>query len=226
MNCNCIPPPVDCACDCPCCFPADSLITMADGSQKRIDQVLVGDVVDGGFGYKNTVQMFHETPVGKWPIYIINGRHRTTGEHKHWTTIGWACIDVFTGKKPTKIFMTVDNTGRKEWRENKKFTRTQTHQLMVGMTLITTHGLEVIETIEEDKSFGPDSIVYTLCTDGSHSHVISNNIIVGAWSRDIDFDYDTWTPIKDEMQYEKNDQMDFTGDADSTASVECEIQPA
>jgi hypothetical protein len=199
---------------------------MADGSQKRIDQVKIGDVVDGGFGYKNTVQMFHETPLGKWPIYIINGRHRTTGEHKHYTTQGWACIDVQTGKTPTRLLMTVDNTGRKDWRVNTKFSRTQTHELTVGMTLITTQGLEVIESIEVDTSFGPQDIVYTLCTDGSHSHVISSNIIVGAWSRDIDFDYDTWTPIHEGILNEQNNQTIVVNVTNNTSASKREFQPA
>lgn len=205
-NCNCNPTynctqnthsyNCDCDCVCPTCFPGDALVTMADGSQKRIDQIQVGDIVDGGYGYKNRVQMYHEIPLGDWPMYIINSRHRTTGEHKHLTTDGWAVITLPTGTKKTKLLMTVDNNGKKEWHTNTKFERTATHQLKVGMTLITTDGYELIESIEVDAAFDKNEKVYTLCTDGSHTHIVSGNLIVGAWVRDIDFDYDTWTPIE------------------------------
>lgn len=184
----------DCACDCVCCFPGDALVKMADGTEKRIDEIEVGDVVDGGYGYKNTVEMFHEIKIGKTPLYIINGRHRTTGEHKHWTTEGWAVVDLRTGTAPTMLLMTVDNSGNKELRRNTKLASTPTLQLKVGMKLLTTDGEEEIFSIEEDTSFSSDKFVYTLCTDGSHTHIVSGNIIVGAWVRDIDFDFDTWTP--------------------------------
>jgi hypothetical protein len=173
---------------------------MVDGSQKRIDEIRVGDFVDGGYGYKNKVQMYHKTKIGKWPLYIINGRHRTTGEHKHLTTEGWAVIDLVTGVKPTRILMTIDNNGNKEYHSNTKFKRTSTHQLKVGMILVTTDGTELIRSIEVDSSFKSDEYVYTLCTDGSHTHIVSGNLIVGAWVRDIDFDYDTWTPLNNEVE--------------------------
>ena len=188
-NCNC-----NCDCACACCFPADALVTMADGTQKRIDQIKIGDVVDGGYGYKNTVQMFHVIRIGNYPLYIINGRHRTTGEHKHWTTDGWAVIDLKIGTSPTSLLMNVDNEGTKELRRNTKLERTPTLELKVGMTLLTTDGEELIESIEIDESFGENNLVYTLVTDGSHTHIVSDNIIVGAWVRDVDFDFSTWTP--------------------------------
>lgn len=203
-NCNC-----NCACDCggACCFPGNALVTMADGTQKRIDQIKIGDVVDGGYGYKNTVQMFHVIRIGKYPLYIINGRHRTTGEHKHWTTDGWAVIDLNTGTSPTTLLMNVDNEGTKELRRNTKLEHTPTLQLKVGMTLLTTDGEELIESIEIDSSFGERELVYTLVTDGSHTHIVSDNIIVGAWVRDVDFDFSTWTPRE---RNENVSQIDFS----------------
>ena len=184
-----------CACDCgSSCFPADALVTMADGTKKRIDEIKIGDVVDGGYGYKNTVQMFHAIRIGNHPMYIINGRHRTTGEHKHWTTDGWAVIDLKSGTSPTALLVNVDNEGTKELHRNTKLQHTPTLELKVGMTLLTTNGEELIESIEVDSSFGRDNFVYTLVTDGSHTHIVSDNIIVGAWVRDVDFDFSTWTP--------------------------------
>jgi len=189
----------NCQCACstdsaPTCFPGDALVTLANGTKKRIDQILTGDVVDGGYGYKNTVQAYHVTAVGKSHIYIINGKHRTSVEHKHWTTDGWAAIDIYAATSLTALEVVVDNDGNKEKRSNTKLARTKTSQLKVGMTLVTESGLEQIEKIERDYSVTPDTLVYTLVTDGSHSH-ICNDYIVGAWARDIDFDYETWKPL-------------------------------
>lgn len=205
-NCNCActyncnlgqyPYNCNCACDCVCCFPGDTPVTMADGTQKRIDEIRVGDVVDGGNGFKNRVLMYHRTKPNGSAVYIVNGRHRTTKEHKHLTTVGWAAIDPQSSSKPTQLYMTVDNDGRKEWHSNRKCTRTTTHKLEVGMVLKTIDGEELVESIELDHSFDQDEFVYTLCTDGSHTHIASGNLIVGAWVRDYDFDYDTWTPIE------------------------------
>ena len=168
---------------------------MANGTKKRIDQIQIGDVVDGGNGYKNIVQAYHVTKVGQSQIYIINGKHRTSVEHKHWTTEGWAAIDLYAATSATALDVVIDNNGNTEKRRNTKFSRTKTHQLKAGMTLITPNGLELIESIERDYSVTPDMLAYTLVTDGSHTH-ICNGYIVGGWVRDIDFDYDTWTPLE------------------------------
>lgn len=188
----------NCACLCTTdssCFPGDAIITMADGTFKRIDQIKVGDIVDGGFGYRNRVEAYHTVNIGTGHVYIINGKHRTTIEHKHWTTEGWAAIDTTAAINRTALTVTVDNDGTKAKRSNTKLSRTKTNRLKVGMTLLTATGLELIESIERDRTITPDTIVYTLVTDGSHSH-ICNGYIVGGWARDFDFDYDTWTPLE------------------------------
>lgn len=209
-NCNC-----DCVCDCGgdcvciCCFPGDALVTVADGSKKRIDEIKIGDVVQGGYGYLNNVQMIHESTLGSAKMYVINGRHRTTSEHKHLTTEGWAVIELSTGTAQTRIRMTVDNNGKKEWHTNTKLQRTKTLELKVGMTLVTTTGNELITSIEIDESYNSDALVYTLCTDGSHTHIVSENLIVGAWLRDNDFDYNNWKPIKKETYNEVYNDVNF-----------------
>lgn len=212
-NCNLGQYPFNCNCDCACptCFPGDTLVTMADGTQKRIDQIMVGDIVEGGYGFKNRVLMYHKTKPNGTAVYIINGRHRTTKEHKHLTTVGWAAIDPQTSVKPTLLYMNVDNEGTKEWHANRKCTRTTTHKLEVGMYLLTLDGEELVESIAIDHTFDPNEFVYTLCTDGSHTHIASNNLIVGAWLRDYDFDYNTWTSIEEAIHDEKNSTSASTG---------------
>lgn len=189
-NCNCA-----CACptDCVCCFPADAVITMADGSFKTIDKIMIGDKIDGGYGIINNVIAYHKIKMGRQPLFTINGRHKTTKEHRHFTTEGWAALDLTAAAPEYTHKITIDNYGNKESRKNIKLKDSKVVQLKVGMTLITTQGEELIESIEVDWSADQNQYVYTLVCDGSHVSIV-NDIFASAWARDDDFDYLTWKP--------------------------------
>lgn len=180
-------------CDCACCFPADALVTMADGTYKRIEDVRIGDRVDGGYSTVNTVLAYHEIALGNQPFYIINGKHRTTREHRHWTTDGWAAIDLSVVGRDNDFEITVDNDGHKEIRKGVKIKDSKVARLKKGMHLITANGPELIESIEVDWNNDSKQYVYTLVCDGSHACLV-NDVIVSAWATDADFDYNTWTP--------------------------------
>lgn len=182
-----------CACDCACCFPADAMVRMADGSYKRISEIMVGDRVDGGYGHVNKVIAYHKIALGKQPVYIINGRHRTTREHRHWTTEGWAAIDTNAAAPEYVHEITIDNNGTTEKRKNVKLKYTKVKTLTVGMSLVTNNGPELIESMEVDYNQDPDQFVYTLVCDNTHAHIV-NGVVVSAWARDDDFDYNTWQP--------------------------------
>ncbi len=190
----------NCQCDCACstdsstCFLGDALVTMADGTKKRIDQICVGDIVQGGFGYKNEVLAYHIGPLASNKLYTINGTHKTTPEHRHWTTEGWAALDVGKATTDYTTVVTIDNLGGQAPRLNKRFRNTPVQTLKAGMTLVTETGeLETIKSIEQDTSFDEATPVYTLIMGGSHTH-IANGKIVSGWAHDDDFDYSTWKP--------------------------------
>lgn len=193
-NCQC-----DCLCDCACstdctCFPGDSEVRMADGTTKRLDEVLVGDILDGGFGYKNEVLAYHVGPLASNKLFVINNTHKTTPEHRHWTTEGWAAIDVGKATSDYTTIVNIDNDGNTGPRLNKRFKNTPVVPLTVGMTLITESGdLEKIESIVEDNSVDSNTLVYTLIMGGSHTHIVNGKIVTG-WAHDEDFDYSTWKP--------------------------------
>lgn len=169
------------------------MVRMGDGSYKRIDQIRIGDRVDGGYGYVNTVIAYHEIEMGRQPLYVINGRHRTTREHRHYTTDGWAAIDIEASAPEYVHEITIDNNGTKERRKNIKLKDSKVLPLEVGMSLMTNNGPELIESIVPIYDEDPNQLVYTLVCDGTHAHVV-NGIIVSAWARDDDFDYSSWTP--------------------------------
>jgi hypothetical protein len=215
-NCQC---DCDCACDCVCCFPGDAIVKMADGSSKRIDEIKIGDVVSDGRGFKNNVIAYHKIEIGNQPLFTINGKHRTTREHRHWTTEGWAAIDKAAGKTEFTHCITIDNDGTTENRKNVKFTRTPITDLKIGSVLINEQGSkEIIEKITTDWRPNPEMYVYTLVLDGSHSHVV-NGYIASGWARDDDFDYTTWTKLR--IDNVKDNDSDTIGTR--SASV---IEPA
>lgn len=166
---------------------------MADGSLRRIDRVLIGERVDGGNGLVNTVIAYHKIKMGSQPMFTINGKHRTTREHRHWTTEGWSAIDLNAAAPEYEHEITIDNKGTTEKRKNIKLKDSKPVQLKKGMFLITASGKELIESIEVDWNQDPNQYVYTLVCDGSHACIV-NNIVVSAWARDDDFDYNTWSP--------------------------------
>lgn len=75
------------------CFTGDTRVTMADGSRKRIDALVVGDRVRGQSRINRVVGM--ETPaLGARALYSINGSDAfVTHEHPFMTTEGWKSID-------------------------------------------------------------------------------------------------------------------------------------
>jgi len=175
------------------CFPSYSIVAMADGSIKTIDSVLVGDRVLGGYGQINTVIAYHKVKLGKQPLYNINNRHKTTQEHRHWTTSGWTAIDTASAAPEYVHQIYIDNNGTTEMRKNVKLKYSTVLPLESGMTLVTGSGAEVINSIDADYNADPEQFVYTLICDGSHTCLV-NDVVVSAWARDDDFDYDTWTP--------------------------------
>lgn len=67
------------------CFPAGTLVSMADGTEKAIEEVLIGDLVITPFG-PSEVKEFDRPLLGARPLYEMqNGRKlRASAEHSIW----------------------------------------------------------------------------------------------------------------------------------------------
>ena len=76
------------------CFTGDTRILMADGGEKPIRQVRVGDLVMGPDGRANRVVGIERPVLGERLLYSINGGpHFVTAEHPLMTATGWKAID-------------------------------------------------------------------------------------------------------------------------------------
>jgi len=133
------------------CFIAGTLVRMADGSEKAIDKIEVGEKVLGKDGAINEVVGFGRPRLDGRQLYSLNGSEFfVTADHPFLTTKGWKSFhpDVTNRINP-----------------DLKVT-----QLSVGDTLITPEGpVELRSVASRDEA--SDIIVYNL-------HLIGNNTYI------------------------------------------------
>jgi hypothetical protein len=125
----------------PGCFIGETLITMEDESNKRIDEVIIGDVVKSETDVSKVISV--DVHKGDHSVYSINGtKSFVTPEHPFKTTTGWKAIN------PVE---TLSKHG------------IESNVLEVGDTLITKEGTEIVESIV--KSSTTVDTVYNLRLD-------------------------------------------------------------
>lgn len=94
-NCNCACA-CACACNCDChniCFLRGTPVLMADGSERPIERVRVGDQVIGAFGFVNTVRQVTAGTLGPARVFLLNKQLVVLGGHRFWVPRkGWAAI--------------------------------------------------------------------------------------------------------------------------------------
>lgn len=77
------------------CFTAGTKVLMADGTEKDIEEVKIGDKVRGENDAVNTVLGYDQPMLGDRKLYSFNGGpYFVTSEHPFRTTDGWKSISV------------------------------------------------------------------------------------------------------------------------------------
>jgi len=176
------------------CFLAGSLVQMADGSQKVIEDVRVGDTVLGAFGETNTVVALHRPLLGTALMCKINGEHSTTNHHPHISVDRkFYCGNPALVSSSTygHVHKVIDATGAVVDRMLHGLKKERILQLDVGVELKTVEGSRITKTLET-YSMPPQTQLYNLVVDGSHTYHVEGYAVTG-WPREDDFDYDTWT---------------------------------
>lgn len=176
------------------CFLAGSLVQMADGSQKAIEDVAIGDVVLGAFGEANPVLALHRPLLGSAHMNRINGEHSTTAHHPHVSVDrGFYCSEPATAENATygQEHEVIDETGVvKRLLHGLKKGRVQ--RLDLGIVLKTVEGGRPVTSLET-YSLPPETQLYNLVTGGSHTFHVDGYAVTG-WPREDDWDYDNWCP--------------------------------
>ena len=179
------------------CFLAGSLVHMADGSVKVIEDVQVNDFVLGAFGEINTVLALHRPLLGLASMCKINNEHSTTNHHPHVSLDKqFYCgnpdlVSKSTyGHKHTVITAEGTTVERMLYGLNKE----RIQKLHTGVVLKTIEGSRITNTIEV-YSMPEDTQLYNLVIDGSHTYHVDGYAVTG-WPSEHDFDYDTWSNKK------------------------------
>ena len=173
------------------CFLSGSLVTMADDTQKNIEDVLPGDFVRGAFEEINTVVALSRNILGDRSMYKINNEHSTSNDHTHVSIDRKFCsIDLSATKNAWGYYYRVllsDN--KSEYWRNKGLTYCQ--PLVIGTILQTVHVSKPVDTITE-YTLPTNTIVYDLVVSDSHTYFVNGYAVTG-WPRDDNWDYTSWT---------------------------------
>jgi hypothetical protein len=177
------------------CFLAGSLVAMADGSQKPIEEVQVGDAVLGAFGEINYVLALHRPLMGAATMIRINDEHSSTAHHPH---IGAdrrfysADVSALAGTygQTHEVF---NAAGEKEMRFLSGLKAGRVVLYEMGMALKTAEGSRALASLET-YSMPADTQLYNLVVSGSHTYHVDGYAVTG-WPSEEDFDYDAWAPI-------------------------------
>ena len=139
----------------PTCFIADTLVTIADGTKKNIQDIKIGEVLKGETT-NNKVLGFHRPKLdGK--LYSFNGgRYFVTEEHPFKTLDGWKSINP-----------------KKTANENIGITVTT---LKVGDTLITEKGNILLKSIKSEVA-SSDTDLYNFLLDGDHTYYADGYLV-------------------------------------------------
>ncbi len=176
------------------CFLAGSIVQMADGSTKAIEDVVIGDVVLGAFGEHNQVLALHRPLLGSHTMCSINNEHSTTSHHPHiapdrrFYCVHPAKVDNATYGREHPV---LTETGE-EMRFLHGLAPGRVQLLETGVELKTVEGSRIVESLDL-YNMPEDTQLYNLVVGGSHTYHVDGYAVTG-WPREDDFDYDAWIP--------------------------------
>jgi len=178
------------------CFLVGSLVHMADGTTKAIEDVNVNDLVIGAFGEINKVLALHRPLLGTAEMCKINDEHCTTNHHPH------VSIDkqFYCGNPELVSNSTyghkhnvIDENGNIVERMLHGLNKDRIQKLHTGVKLKTIEGNRITKSIDV-YSMPEDTQLYNLVVDGSHTYHVDGYAVTG-WPNEHDFNYDTWSHV-------------------------------
>jgi phosphoribosylformylglycinamidine (FGAM) synthase PurS component len=175
------------------CFLAGSLVHMADGTSKVIENVRVDDLVIGAFGEINRVLALHRPLLGTAKMCKINNEHSTTNHHPHISSDKkFYCgnPDLVSSSTYGHKHNVIDADGNIVERMLHGLKKERIEKLDTGIHLKTIEGSRVVTSIDL-YSMPEDTQLYNLVIDGSHTYHVDGYAVTG-WPSEHDFDYDNW----------------------------------
>jgi len=142
-----------------CCFDPDALVTMADGSLKKICKIQIGDLVADGTDGINTVIGIEAPVLGNRLMYSFNGNWAfVSEEHPIMTSEGWGSFD------PDSWAVEAEFIGRLV-------------KIDIGSEILKSDGTyETVEYIDH-KILPEDYVIYNLLLDGDHMYNVQGYVV-------------------------------------------------
>lgn len=163
---------------CFCCFTAETLVAMADGTSRPIEHIVVGDLVLGNAGLINRVVEIERPPLGQRHLYALNeSNFFVTAEHPFMTEQGWKSIDpAALAKKGSTLPVARLTVG------DRLLTLAAVAVPVGGGKAISGEVIDVrIDTVALESLVGqaadPATQLYNLRLNGNHTY-FANNLLV------------------------------------------------
>ena len=188
-----------CVCDCDCggpmgCFLGSEYVLMADGTEKRLDQVRPGEWVACHFSGKAPVFAVRETNAHENKMFKINNDMITTGEHAFWSpaTYEWLVCDKQNDHRSNMPKRLVKSDFSGQARPMHFPQGLNAKQMKIGDRLLVGDKLVTVFKIEPISLPLDSPKLITLVT--TTSMIIKGGWVVSGWSGK-DFD----KPIQDDI---------------------------
>lgn len=184
------------------CYLAGSRIAMADGSFVSIEDVKVGDWVQGAFGEINQILALMHVKLGDRKMYKINQEHDTTYEEIHISADKkMHSIDTDATYNEYSLYWNcILGDGTEHRLMNIGVAKERLHTLTTGTKLQTITGPRVVTSVAA-YDLPSDTTLYNFVLSGSHTFFV-NEYAVASWPREDNFDYDQWSSIGIELTVE------------------------
>ena len=144
------------------CFIAGTKVKMADGTNKNIEDVVIGDEVQGE-NKINTVIGLDWVQLANRKLYSFNedGNYFTTSDHPFKTTEGWKSI----------------NPSHTKERDGVELFEQLTGELSIGNTLLILNGEKELKSIDSKEIDNPELQLYNFNLDGDHSYYANEYLV-------------------------------------------------
>ena len=137
------------------CFVAGTVVTLADGTEKAIEDILIGDVLLGRNSSHNRVLRYNRPMLNGKKLYSFNGTAPfVTAEHPFMTVYGWASMNPVGSLK---------HMSRRPL------------QLESGSVLVRLDNNEFLEVIQEHQA--ENQMLYNFSVDGDHTYFANGYLV-------------------------------------------------
>jgi len=158
-----------------CCFIGDTKVLMADGTERPIRDVRVGDLVMGASGHVGRVKQIERPHLGTRLLYALNGGPAfVTAEHPFATLGGWRAVDpAATARENPNLTVKRLRVG-----DCLQTGRVQPQPLTAGNLALTAPALTPVVLLSlTAEPAARDTILYNLLLDGEHTYFANGYLV-------------------------------------------------